>query len=76
MLLTTIYNPVLTAAGVNTTRAAALQLTYTLTHRPTDWHSLSESTTLSSNERQRRQTSGKRTVRVTGHSPEIHNTEA
>lgn len=33
MLLTTIYNAVLTVVGITTTRAAALQLTYTLTHR-------------------------------------------
>lgn len=45
VLLTTIYNAVLTASGVTTTRAA-----YTQQHPeqapPTDWHSLSESTTL------------------------------
>lgn len=78
MLFTTIYNAVLTAAGVTTTRAAAVQLTYTHTHTqrshsstpskrhpvtapPTDQHSISESTTLSSNERWRRQNSDKRT---------------
>lgn len=95
MLLTTIYNTALTAAGVTTIRAAALQLAYTLSHRrtdrshsstlskrhpvtapPTDRHSLSERATLSSNESQRRQNTGKRTVGMTGHSTETHNTEA
>ncbi len=63
VLLTTIHNAVLTAAGVTTTGAAYTHThththtrththTHTLTQQhpeqapPTDWHSLSESTTL------------------------------
>lgn len=73
VVYTTIYNAVLTAAGVTTTRAAALQLTNTRTHTEiTQQHSLRKPRPLTGTAYQRalhshpmRQNSDKRTEGIT-----------